>query len=75
MNDKLGRELKAGQRVAYATRDSCWAYLHIGKVLGPPKNGSHGVRVQREGKNWRGNEMKPTTLTIPDRVLIIQEAP
>lgn len=55
ITDKLGQEIRAGDRIAYATAVSSSAYLNLGEVLGfqYSKPGYYKpilkIRVQKEG--------------------------
>lgn len=46
MKDTFDRDIKVGDLVAYATRNSCSAELSVGEVVGYAKCGTDRVRVR-----------------------------
>ena len=71
MNDFLGRELKAGQRIVYPGRRSSSLWMNEGII---ERVDSGKLKVHLVLRNWRGEpsgKTKLVTLYCPGRTTII----
>jgi hypothetical protein len=83
--DKIGREIKVGDFIAYGHALGRCAALAIGKVLaikyGPAKGySSHmqwSITVWGVDDGWNGKKLNSTkgTLQFPDRIIVVDTVP